>query len=66
MKPLFFVTLEFLKLNLAVTEHRLLQSFGVTLKETTKMNIIKRKKRNHFEFQDIKIFLRLNKYSKSD
>ena len=66
MKPLFFVTLEFLKLNLAVTEHRLLQSFGVTVKETTKMNIIKRKKRNHFELQDIKIFLRLNKYSKTD
>ena len=49
MKPLFFVTLEFLKLNLAITEHHLLQSFGVTVKETTKMNIIKRKKRNHFE-----------------
>ena len=49
MKPLFFITLEFSKLNLAVTEHRLLQSFGVTVKATTKMNIIKRKKRNHFE-----------------
>ena len=46
----------------AVRLHCLLQSFGVIVKERTKMKIIEKKERNHFEQKDIEIFLRLNEY----
>ena len=39
-----------------------MQSFGVIVKERTKMKIIEKKERNHFEHEDIEIFLRLNEY----
>ena len=46
--------------NLAVREHRLLQSFGVIVKDRIKMEIIEKKERNHFELEDIETVLRLN------
>ena len=50
--------------NLAVREHRLLQSFGVIVKDRIKMEIIEKKERNHFELEDIETVLRLNEYPK--
>ena len=38
----------------------MLQSFGVIVKQKTKMEIIEKKARIHFEFEDIETFLRLN------
>ena len=54
-----------MKIIVAVREHHLLQSFGVIVKERTKMGITKKKLRNHFECEDIKIFLSLNEYRKT-
>ena len=56
--------MEFSNSNLPITEHRLLQNFGVIIKERTKMEIIEKKQRNHFELEDIETFFRLNEYPK--
>ena len=66
MKALVCCNFAFLKINsnLAVREHLLMQDFGVTVKERTKMEIIENKEKNHFELQDIETFLRLNEYPK--
>ena len=66
-KPLFFRNLENLKINpnLAVREHRLLQSFGIIVKKRTKMEMIEKKERNHFELEDIETFLKLSEYPKT-
>ena len=39
-----------------------MHSFDVIVKERTKMEIIEKKERNHFEVEDIETFLRLNEY----
>ena len=43
----------------------MLQSFGVIVKERTKIEIVVKKERNHFELEDIENFLRLNEYPKT-
>ena len=43
----------------------MLQSFGVIVKERTKLEIIEKKERNNFELKDIETFLRLNEYPKT-
>ena len=47
-KPSFFCNFGIFKINsnLAVTEHLLLHSFGIIVKERTKMEIIEKKERN--------------------
>ena len=66
-KPLLFCNFGIFKIksNLAVREHRLLQSFGVIVKDRTKIEIIEKEERNHFELEDIETFLRLNEYPKA-
>ena len=67
MKPLFSYNSEIFKINsnLAVRELGLLQSFHVIVIERNKMEIIKKKERNHFELEDIETLLRLNEYPKT-
>ena len=66
-KPFLFCNFGFFKINssLAVREHRLLQSFGIFVKEGTKMEIIEKKALKNFELKDIGTFLRLNEYPKT-
>ena len=62
---MFFSNFAFFKINsnLPIRRHCLLQSFGIIVKERTKMEIMKRKERNHFELENIETFWRLNEYT---
>ena len=43
----------------------MLQSFGIIVKKRTKIEIIEKKKINHFKTEDIETLLGLNEYTKT-